>query len=194
MSNPYYFPFEVIDKDNLIPNDKYYIKLNDNIIRNFVNKRKNIPVSHLEGVFVRLHNEPSIDSSIKYAVFKNVKILNKEYKEGLCNMMLVRYPDGILASADGCSSYSDFSGRTLNEDREVYFPINKWIFGKPTEHKLLSKQIMNQLMIPLGQDNINITKQLLGEKGGKKRKMTKNKRTKKNKFSTKRKSRTRRIR
>ena len=79
MSNPYYFPFEVIDKDNLIPNDKYYIKLNDNIIRNFVNKRKNIPVSHLEGVFVRLHNEQSIDSSIKYAVFKNVKILNKEY-------------------------------------------------------------------------------------------------------------------
>jgi hypothetical protein len=191
MSNPYYFPFEVIDQDNLIPNDKYYIKLNDNIIRNFANKRKNIPVSHLEGVFVRLHTEQSVDSSIKYAVFKNVKILNKEYKEGLCNMMLVRYPDGFLASADGCSSYSDFSGRSLNEDREVYFPINKWIFGKPTEHKLLSKQIMNQLIIPLGQDNINITKQLLGEKGGKKRKMKKNKRTKK-KFSKK--NRTRRIR
>lgn len=185
MSDPYNFPFEIMTKENLIPNDKYYIKLNNNIIKNkFLDLRRNLPVSHLEGIFVRLHTEPGLVSSIEYAVFKNVRILNKIYKEGLCTLMLIRYPQGYLASAGGCSTYSDFSGRTVNEDREVFFPINRWMFGKPTEHKLLTKQVMNKLIAPMGEDNIITTKELLGEKikkgGIKKRKSRK---SKKNKYS-----------
>lgn len=115
----YYFPFKIINKDNLIPGESYYIKLDNRIIKNFLDKRRNLPVSHLKGEFVRLHIENDITNQIQFAVFKNVKILNQKYKLGLCNMMLVRYPEGILAS-DGCNTYSDIN-RTINEDREVFF-------------------------------------------------------------------------
>lgn len=198
MPDPYYFPFEKINKNELIPGDKYYIKLNDAIIKKFVDMRRNIPVSHLEGFFVRLHTENDGINSIEYAVFKKVKILNRIYRPGLCNMMVVRNPEGFLATAGGCNTYSDLN-RTINEDREVYFAINKWMFGKPTEHKLLTKQVVNSLINPLGQDNIITTKELLGEKiekpekkeiGGRKKRKTKiNKRNKSNKSRTRRRRR-----
>ena len=195
MSNPYNFPFEIVNKNGLIPNDKYYIKLNNDIIKRFLDKRQNLPVSHLEGVFVRLHTETDRVTTQDYAVFKKVKILNKKYKEGLCSMMLVRYPWGALAKADGCSTFSDNNGRIVNEDREVFLPLNRWIFGKPTEHKLLSKQLMNKLITPMGEDNVKTTQGLLGEKGGRKRrtssKFKKNKISKRNK-STKNRTRRRR--
>lgn len=203
-NDPYYFPFEKVNKDELIPGDKYYIKLNDNIIKTkFLDLRRNLPVSHLEGVFERLHTEPDrITTPVTYAVFKKVRILNKIYKEGLCNLMLVRYPEGFLASAGGCSSYSDFSGRTVNEDREVFFNVNRWMFGKPTEYNLLKNKVINKVSNQIGEDNILTTKELLGEKiekpekkeiGGRKKRIKKNK-TKIYKRNKSNKSRTRRRR
>ena len=154
-NDPYFFPFEIANKQQLIPGDKYYIKLNDRIVKDFLDKRRNLPVSHLEGVFVRLHTEVGRVNTIEYAVFKKVRILNKIYKEGLCSMMLVRYPEGFLASAGGCSTYSDFSGRTVNEDREVYFGVNRWTFGIPTETKLITKQVLSRVVAPKLPDVLN---------------------------------------
>lgn len=154
-NDPYFFPFEIANKQQLIPGDKYYIKLNDRIVKDFLDKRRNLPVSHLEGVFVRLHTEVERVNTIEYAVFKKVRILNKIYKEGLCNMMLVRYPEGFLASAGGCSTYSDFSGRTVNEDREVFFNVNRWTFGVPTETKLITKQVLSTVTGPKVPETLN---------------------------------------
>lgn len=154
-NDPYFFPFEIANKQELIPGDKYYIKLNDRIVKDFLDKRRNLPVSHLEGVFVRLHTEVERVNTIEYAVFKKVRILNKIYKEGLCNLMLVRYPEGFLASAGGCSTYSDFSGRTVNEDREVFFNVNRWTFGVPTETKLLTKQVLSRVTGPKVPETLN---------------------------------------
>jgi hypothetical protein len=148
--DPYFFPFEIVDKNSLIPGDNYYIKLNDNIIRKSVDRRQNIPVSNLKGTFVRLHKEPNrIVEPREYAVFKNVFIMNKIYKQGLCRFMLVRYPEGFLAAADGCDTFSDQSqNRIVNAEREVFLDVNYWKFGKPTEQKLLANKAMQSLNLP----------------------------------------------
>jgi hypothetical protein len=142
--DPYYFPFEIIHKDQLVPGENYYMKLNDRIIKKFVDRRHNVPVSDLKGTFVRLYKENNSAHGKEYAVFKNVFIMNKAYKTGLCTMMLVKYPDGIIANAgEGCDSYSDKSkNRTVNEDREVFLDVGHWRFGIPTEYKLVSKRAL----------------------------------------------------
>jgi hypothetical protein len=148
--DPYFFPFEIVDKNSLIPGDNYYIKLNDYIIKKSVDGRQNIPVSNLKGTFVRLHKEPNrVVAPREYAVFKNVFIMNKIYKQGLCRFMLVRYPEGFLAAADGCDTFSDQSqNRIVNTEREVFLDVNYWKFGKPTEEKLLAERAMNSLNLP----------------------------------------------
>jgi hypothetical protein len=143
--DPYFFPFHIINNNDLISGDNYYMKLNNNIIRKFIEKKRNVPVSELKGTFLRLHTEPSIDGTTEYAVFKNVYIMNKMYKQGLCNMMLVRYQDGSLA-VDDCDSYSDhFKNRSVNEDREVFLAVNVWKFGLPSEENIITKKVLEKL-------------------------------------------------
>lgn len=170
--DPYYFPFEIINKDGLIPGENYYIKLNDRIIRDFLSKHRNLPVSHLKGTFVRLYSEVSRMNNIEYAVFKNVEIINRNYKIGLCNLMLIRYPEGFLAST-GCDTFSDHD-RIINQDREVFFDINKWIFGVPSESALITKKAMKKIEPALNRDVLNeIERFRQTNKGGKtKRKKT----------------------
>ena len=166
--DPYYFPFEIIDKAHLVPGENYYIKLNDRIIRDFLSKRRNLPVSHLKGTFVRLHTEVDRVTTTEYAVFKNVRIMNRNYKIGLCNLMLVRYPEGFLANS-GCDTFSD-RDRTINEDREVFFSVNKWIFGLPTETALITKRAIKKIEPILKPDVLNEISQFKGtNKGGKTR-------------------------
>lgn len=166
--DPYYFPFEIIDKDHLVPGENYYIKLNDRIVRDFLSKRRNLPVSHLKGTFVRLHTEVDRVTTIEYAVFKNVQIMNRNYRIGLCNLMLVRYPEGFLASS-GCDTYSD-RDRIVNQDREVFFAVNKWIFGLQTETDLISKKAIKKIEPSLNSDILGEVEKFRGtNKGGKTR-------------------------
>jgi len=176
--DPYYFPFEIVNKDSLISGENYYIKLNDRIVRDFLSKRRNLPVSHLKGTFERLHKETRNEISKEYVVFKNVQIMNRNYKIGLCNLMLIRYPEGFLAST-GCDTYSDHN-RKINEDREVFFEVNKWIFGKPTETILITKQSMKKIEPTLNQNVLDEINKFRGTiKGGKtKRKKTRRKKRK----------------
>jgi len=183
MSDPYFFPFQQVNKSELVPGENYYIKLNDKIIKDFLDKRRNLPVSHLKGTFVRLHTEVERVTTIEYAVFKNVRIMNKKYKLGLCNLFLVRYPEGFLASPGGCDTLSDNNPdpalrRTINEDREVFFNVNRWMFGKPTEQELLAKQVITKLQPTLNTDTINYYNEIRGTKkaGSKKRKTNRRKR------------------
>lgn len=176
--DPHYFPFQIISPDNLIPGENYYIKLNDIVIDNFLTKRRTLPVSHLKGTFVRLHNETVTTNMTDYAIFKNVQIINRNYRIGLCTQMLIRYPEGYLATT-GCDTYSD-RDRTLNQDREVYFDISKWIFGLPTETSLVKKQVINKIIKPsLDIYTFNEIEQFRGNKGGKtRRKKTRGKKRK----------------
>jgi hypothetical protein len=186
MSDPFHFPFKTVTKENLVPGENYYIKLNDRIIQDFLSKRRNLPVSHVRGTFVKLHTEVETVNTTEYAVFRNVRILNKKYKMGLCNMMLVRQPEGFLASAGGCDTYSD-RDRTVNEEREVFFDVKKWIFGIPTEQELLANQVINTSKPTLNTDMVGLIGQFRGtNKGGKTRR--RNLRTKKRKNNRKRKS------
>jgi hypothetical protein len=184
MKDPYFFPFEKIKSSYLIPGEKYYIKLNDKMISDFLNKRRKLPVSHLEGIFVRLYNAVEGLTNIEYAVFKNVKILNKEYKPGSCSQMLVKYENGSLSS-DDCNTYSDYNNRTINENREVYFSSNKWIFGQQVEKELLVKKVFTNVKPILNDDTVQIINEFRGTKreyGGKRNKKLK---TKRNKLSKK---------
>ena len=166
--DPHYFPFQIITPDSLIPGENYYIKLNDRVIDNFLTKGRPLPVSHLKGTFLRLHTETTRINSTNYAIFKNVQIMNRNYRIGLCNQMLVRYPEGYLASA-GCDTYSD-RDRSLNEDREVYFDTSKWIFGLPTETALITNQLMKKKIYPsLYPESLNLINQFKSQKGGKTR-------------------------
>ena len=185
MDDPYYFPFETINKEQLIPGDKYYMKLNDKVVHKFLDYRRTLPVSHVEGVFERLHTEVDRINSVEYAVFKNVRIINKNYKLGLCNEMLVRYPEGFLAGSGGCDTFSDNNldpmlRRTINEDREVFFNIKKWIFGIPTEQKLLVEKIIKRIEPNLNEDMMREISTFRGiqPKGGKKHKKSKKSKTK----------------
>jgi hypothetical protein len=176
--DPYYFPFEFIHKDQLVPGENYYMKLNDRIIKKFVDRRHNVPVSDLKGTFVRLYKENNSANGKEYAVFKNVFIMNKAYKTGLCTMMLVRYPDGIIANAgEGCDSYSDKSkNRTVNEDREVFLDVGHWRFGIPTEYKLVSKRALQGAVPELPEYMVNEISHFTGSKpriGGKSKKYRK---------------------
>jgi hypothetical protein len=194
-NNPYYFPFEQVNHLELIPGHDYYIKLNDKVIHNFLDKMRTLPVSHFKGTFVRLHTEIDKISNSDYAVFKNVIIMNKKYKRGLCNQMLVRYPEGFLAVSGDCNDFSDNNQdpslrRTINENREVFFNIKKWIFGIPTEHKLLVEKITKDITPKLNEDMIREISAFRGSKlkGGEKKR---NKKTfkKKNKRKQSRKMR-----
>ena len=191
--DPYFFPFEIVDKNSLIPGDNYYIKLNDYIIKKSVDGRQNIPVSNLKGTFVRLHKEPNrIVAPREYAVFKNVFIMNKIYKQGLCRFMLVRHPEGFLAAADGCDTFSDQSqNRIVNTEREVFLDVNYWKFGKPTEQKILAEKAIKSLNLPetlTGEVSQfqGTMKPLGGRKSRKNIKSRKNRRSKKSKTKRRR--------
>ena len=170
--DPYFFPFEIVNKDNLVPAENYYMKLNDNIIKRFIDMRRNVPLSDLKGTFVRLHKEDIGSIKREYAVFKNVSIMNKSYKPGLCTTILVRYPEGFLA-ADGCDSYSDeFKNRSVNTDREVYLDVVQWKFGIPSEAKVVSNKALQKMGPLLSENVINEVSQFQGTQkpiGGKKK-------------------------
>jgi hypothetical protein len=185
MNNPYYFPFERLNKSDLVPGEIYYIKLNDRIAKSFLDKRRNLPVSHLKGTFVRLHTEVEPVNTTEYAVFKDVKIMNKRYKLGLCNLFLVRYPEGFLAAPSGCDTLSDNNPdtslrRTINEDREVFFNVNNWMFGKSTEQQLLAKQLITKMKPTLNNDTVNYLNTLTGAKTAGRKKHKKTRKTIKN--------------
>lgn len=191
-NNPYYFPFENINYLELIPDDEYYMKLNNKVIDYFINKIRKLPVSHMKGNFVRLHTE----NDIEYAVFKDVRIMNRIYKKGLCNQMLVRYPDGMLAASSGCDSFSDNNQdlslrRTINEDREVFFNVKNWVFGIPTEQNIMQNKAIDKLetniVVP---DMINQVREFKGTKktAGKRNKKNKKTYKKRRKLYNKRKT------
>ena len=184
--DPHYFPFQIINSDNLIPGENYYIKLNDRVIDNFLTRGRPLPVSHLKGTFIRLQTETTGINSTNYAIFINVQIINRNYRLGLCNQMLIRYPEGYLATT-GCDTYSE-RDRNLNQDREVYFDTSKWIFGLPTENALIKKQAINKVIQPsLDPATFNEFGQFRGTtKGGKTRR--KKSREKKRKIYRRRKT------
>lgn len=157
-TKPYYFPFDIINYNKLIPNESYYIKLNDSVIKRYINRRDNIPVSHLKGTFIRLDKT----QIITYAVFKNVYIINKEYKPGSCSLFSVKYPEGIIAS-DSCDTYSnEYKDIKLNEDREVFFDVNRWKFGNETEKILLQNKALEKTNLP--KDITNYVKEYGGNR------------------------------
>jgi hypothetical protein len=188
--DPYFFPFDIVNNNELIIGDNYYMKLNNNIIKRFVDKKRSVPVSDLKGIFVRSHIEDDGENTIEYAVFKNVYIMNKTYKPGLCNFMLVRYPNGTLAN-DDCDNFSDiFRNRLVNEDREVYLAVNVWKFGIPTQEKIMIQKTLEKI-----EPNINeyLTKEvskfrgIQSLKGGRKIKRKKTRRSRRlRKHKTKR--------
>lgn len=173
MNNSYNFPFQLVNESELISGENYYIKLNNKIIEDFIKKRRKLPVTHLKGTFVRLHTETEQFNETRYAIFTNIQIINKNYKIGHCTLFLVRYPDGILASTD-CNNIGN---------KEVYFDINKWIFGLPIEENLLVKQVTREILEPnLNEDVIGEISKMKGIKllgGGRKRKKTLKKNRKK---------------
>jgi hypothetical protein len=171
--NPYFFPFEIIDKNNLVPGENYYMKLNDNIIKMYVDRRRNIPVSDIKGTFVGFYIEKYSNFEIEYAIFKNIFIMNKSYKPGSCTMMLVSYPDLKGVSSNSCDSYSNKSkNRIINENREVFLRVDRWKFGIPTEQKFISKKALNIVSLLLPKNMTNEVNQFRGKqkpvKGGKK--------------------------
>jgi hypothetical protein len=178
-----YFPFEIIDYNDLVIGETYYIKLDSNIINRYTSRKTSVPVSDLRGSFVRLDKE----HLLTFAVFKDVSIMNKTYKPGSCGLFSVKYPGGFVAS-DSCDTYSnEYKGIKINETREVYFDTSRWIFGKQTEKNLLQKRVLTNKIEPrVPQDITNIIKSHL-EKGGK-RKKSKSKKQAKRK-QTRRKSR-----
>jgi hypothetical protein len=116
--------------------------------------------------------------------------------------MLVRDSEGFL-SAEDCDSYSDeFQNIIINTDREVFFDVNYWIFGKPTEQNLLSKKALKIIDTNLPDVNTKEVNQFIGNEkklGGKKsnirsKKLKKSKKYKKthSKYSKKNKSTQRR--
>lgn len=187
--DPYFFPFEIINKDNLVPAENYYMKLNNNIIKRFIDMRRSVPLSDLKGTFIRLHKEDIGSIKREYAVFKNVSIMNKSYKPGLCTTILVRYPEGFLA-ADGCDSYSDeFKNRTINSDREVYLDVGQWRFGILTEAKVVSNKALQKMGPLLSENVINEVSQFQGTRkpiGGRKKSRKSKKGRKSKKRYTKR--------
>jgi len=184
-TDPYYFPFKIIDKDSLIPGENYYIKLNDRVVRDFLSKHRNLPVSHLQGTFEGLHIENKNNLIVEYAVFKNIRILNHKYKIGLCNQMMIRYPEGFLANTD-CDTYSDLN-RTINPDRDVFLNLKKWIFGQPTEIALITKQAIKKIEPNLNEDVLGEINRFRGTiKGGKSK--SKKTRRRKNKIYKRRKT------
>lgn len=142
----YDFPFEPILPSDLIVGNTYYIKLHTNIMKKFIDQRRRSPVYHWMGTFVGLHTEKDTD----YAIFHHVQILNKSYKNGNCNLPLVRYPEGFLAATD-CDTFSDRT-RVINEVRYVYFSVSKWVFGEPVKERLFTKKALNKIQTRLNND------------------------------------------
>lgn len=143
-ADPYHFPFIDVTKDDLKPDENYYIQLDDRVITKFIERGHKLPVSKLKGKFVRLEKIDNIaQTPTEYAVFKDVYIMNRNYKPGFCRMMQVKYPEGFIANAgEGCESYSDSKkNRIVNQDREVYFQVSLWQFGISREHSNLKRQI-----------------------------------------------------
>lgn len=176
--DPYFFPFEIVKTADLVPGENYYIKLDDKVIKDFSNKRRSLPVSHLKGTFSHLHNTTEGLRKIEYAVFKNIKILNKEYKAGLCSQMLVKHSNGSLAS-DDCDTYSDRT-RTINTHREVYFSSGKWMFGIPTEQKLVANKMITTLKPELDDDTTSIINKFRGTAKGIRKRSKKNRKSRTN--------------
>lgn len=143
MSNHNNFPFKKINATDLLVGETYYISLDEKF-------KKNKIVSRLKGTFVRLYTEDSkpTSSNVRYAVFTNITIINNDYKPGSCTMMLIRDPETNDLVYDGCDTYSvnNKNGKiTINENREVYFNVGRWMFGLPTEYTLLQKQVIQKL-------------------------------------------------
>jgi hypothetical protein len=69
--------------------------------------------------------------------------------------MLIRDPETNELVNEGCDTYSINNKNSkiiINENREVYFNINRWIFGLPTENTLLQKQVVKKLKTDLFRD------------------------------------------
>lgn len=198
MSDPYFFPFDIINYSELIPGDNYYIKLNNKVIKNFLDNRRALPVTRLSGTFVRLHTETENQNITEYAVFKNIRIMNKNYKKGHCNQIMIRYPYGYLASSNSCDMFSDSNPnpilrKTINEDIEVFLNLNKWIFGIPSQQNIISNKAYSMLETKIAPDTVNEVRFFKGDNpiiGGKKsiknKKIYKKKRINKNKKTKKR--------
>lgn len=133
------FPFTLVNRTDLLPNEKYYMMLESDepIIGQVVAK--------LEGVFVRNVTR----TYVNYAVFKQVSIMNKKYRPGQCQTMSVPKP-GYL-TVDECDSYSDKSkNRVINQEREVYLQEGQWIFGVHTSTAIAKKKVLNKLPPDMG--------------------------------------------
>jgi hypothetical protein len=159
-NDPYYFPFDKVNPSELVKGNVYYMKLNDNILRDFEIKRRNIPVSHLEGVFVRNETIREGLRNVEYSVFKDVRIMNKAYKPGSCRFLLVRYPDAPGVSAIECDTFSDANGRTINQDREVYLDRRQWVYGIPFTQSIMVPKVLDTLRktTKLPEDTLDLIK------------------------------------
>jgi hypothetical protein len=141
MEDPYYFPFEIVDGSDLIPNNEYYIKLNDNVIHDFLKKRRKLPVTRIKATFTGLFTK----EHSTYAVFKNIKIINKNRKPGSCFHMLVRDNDELVAP-NSCDVFNHICRCKGNcTCIEVFLNIKVWTFGIPTELNLVTKQTMRDV-------------------------------------------------
>lgn len=181
MSNHNNFPFKKINATDLLVGETYYISLDEKF-------KKNKIVSRLKGTFVRLYTEDSkpTSSNVRYAVFTNITIINNDYKPGSCTMMLIRDPETNDLVYDGCDTYSvnNKNGKiTINENREVYFNVGRWMFGLPTEYTLLQKQVIQKLK----KDVFSHIDQEVGQFIGKGPKTTTHSKSKRKTFTKKRK-------
>jgi hypothetical protein len=154
MSNHANFPFEKINPTDLLIGETYYISLDEKIKEKY---KRNKIVSRLKGTFVSLYTEQGkqTESNIEYAIFNNIAIINNDFKPGSCTMMLIRDPETNELVNEGCDTYSINNKNSkiiINENREVYFNINRWIFGLPTENTLLQKQVVKKLKTDLFRD------------------------------------------
>jgi hypothetical protein len=181
------FPFTIIEPDKLISGTTYYIQLKPYVLNKIINLRRPMPVSRLKGTFVRLEMDNTASTTVMHALFKNVELLTKKYKNGSCTLFRVLYHDNVLG-ATGCDTYSDLNKeRKINENREVWFSTNQWQFGLPSETNIITNKTIRKLETKLNDDTLKHFSSLLG-KGGKKtnKKTNKRKNKKTNKKQTKR--------
>ena len=107
-----------------------------------INPSRNIP-THLSGIFTSLYTDnPNVRSQKEYAVFTDVRVMNKIYKKGSCKLIFIRSNVEGLSSPDG-SSFSN-TIITQNEDREVFFDDN-WVFGLPKKHEVVYRQVITKI-------------------------------------------------
>jgi uncharacterized protein YjbI with pentapeptide repeats len=135
------FPFTLVNRTKLLPAEKYYMMLDSDW------PWTKGQVAKLEGIFVRNVSK----NHSKYAVFKQVSIVNKKYRPGQCQIMYVRHPEDGHLMVDECDSYSDKTkNRVINQDREVYFDDGQWKFGLSTRTAIATKKVLDKLPTDMG--------------------------------------------